>query len=329
MNKLEEDLNKLYDLRSNVLYVVIPCYNEEEVLIETSKQLLEKIDNLIINNRISEISKILLVDDGSTDKTWIIIEELHKKHGNISGLKLSRNRGHQNALFAGLMESSEYADIIISMDADLQDDIQTIDKMLDKYNEGYDIVYGVRGKRDNDTFFKRFTAESFYKLVNKIGGELIYNHADFRLMSKRSVEALSQFKEVNLFLRGLVPIIGYPSTSVMYERNERFAGNSKYSINKMLSFALEGITSLSIKPIRIITSLGFIVFTISIIMLVYIFIRYLNGATVTGWASIAVSIWFIGGLQIISFGVVGEYIGKIYLETKERPRYIIEKFVQK
>ena len=302
-------------------------YNEEEVIIETSERLFKKINELILKNRIAETSKILFVDDGSIDKTWTIIEELHNEFRHISGLKLSRNRGHQNALLAGLIKSSEYADVIISMDADLQDDIQTIDKMLDKYDEGYDVVYGVRSKRDKDTFFKRLTAESFYKLINKIGGELIFNHADFRLMSNRAVKALSQFKEVNLFLRGIVPIIGYPSTTVMYERNERFAGDSKYSLTKMLSFAMEGILSLSVKPIQLITGIGFLVFTISIIMLIYIFIRYFRGATITGWASVAVSIWFIGGMQILSFGVVGEYIGKIYLETKERPRYIIEKFI--
>lgn len=312
---------------NRILYMVIPCYNEQEVLPETSKRLREKYDNLIKANTISEKSRILFVNDGSKDKTWMLIEELHHKDSVFSGINLSRNRGHQNALLAGLMTAKDYADIIISMDADLQDDIDAIDEMIDKYLEGYDIVYGVRNKREKDTFFKRYTAESFYKLINSMGGQLIHNHADYRLMNKRSVEALAMYKEVNLFLRGIVPMIGYKTTTVGYERSERFAGESKYPFKKMLSFAVEGITSLSTKPIRFISILGLTIFIISIFMLIYILERYFTGATVAGWAGVAISVWAIGGLMLLSMGVIGEYIGKIYLETKERPRYIIEQLL--
>jgi len=311
----------------NVLYMVIPCYNEEEVINETAIRLKEKFEGLIQKGKIDCNSRVVFVNDGSKDSTWNIIEQLHKENYLYSGIDLSRNRGHQNALLAGISTVKDSADMVISMDADLQDDVNAIDEMVEKYLEGYDIVYGVRSKRENDSFFKKITAESFYKITNSMGGELIFNHADFRLMSKRAIEGLSKFKEVNLFLRGIVPMIGYPSTIVLYERNERFAGESKYPLKKMLSFAWEGITSLSIKPIRLVTGLGFTVFTISIIMLIYIVVRYFMGSTVTGWASVAVSVWLIGGLMLLSIGIVGEYIGKIYLESKERPRFIIDKFI--
>lgn len=312
---------------NNTLYVVIPCYNEEEVLPETSKRLFDKFNNLINGGKIGINSKIVFINDGSKDRTWSIIEELHQKSHIFSGINLSRNRGHQNALLAGLLTVTENADMIISMDADLQDDINAIDLMVDKYLQGYDIVYGVRSKREKDTFFKKFTAESFYKLINAMGGQLVFNHADYRLMSKRAVEGLKQFKEVNLFLRGIVPMIGYKTTTVEYERNERFAGESKYPLKKMIFFAMEGITSLSVKPIRFISGLGLTIFVLSIFMFIYILFRYFSGATITGWSSVSISIWAIGGLILLSMGVIGEYIGKIYLETKERPRFIVDEFL--
>lgn len=311
----------------NCLYVVIPCYNEQEVLSETSKRVKQKLEDLITNKKISSNSKIVFVNDGSKDTTWDIICELHNKDSMFSGINLSHNRGHQNALLAGLMLSKDYADMVISMDADLQDDINAIDVMVDKYLEGYDIVYGVRSKRETDTLFKKLTAEGFYKLMNAMGVETVFNHADYRLLSKRALEALSEFNEVNLFLRGIVPMIGYKSTIVTYERSERFAGESKYPLKKMISFAMEGITSLSTKPIKMITGLGFIMFIVSICMLIYTLFRFFGGYTVTGWSSLIVSLWAIGGLVLLSIGVVGEYIGKIYLETKQRPRYIIEQFL--
>ena len=311
----------------NCLYVVIPCYNEQEVLSETSKRVKQKFEDLIANKKISSNSKIVFVNDGSKDTTWDIICTLHNKDSMFSGINLSHNRGHQNALLAGLMLSKDYADMVISMDADLQDDINAIDGMVDKYLEGYDIVYGVRSKRETDTLFKKLTAEGFYKLMNAMGVETVFNHADYRLLSKRALEALSEFNEVNLFLRGIVPMIGYKSTIVTYERSERFAGESKYPLKKMISFAMEGITSLSTKPIKMITGLGFIMFIVSICMLIYTLFRFFGGYTVTGWSSLIVSLWAIGGLVLLSIGVVGEYIGKIYLETKQRPRYIIEQFL--
>lgn len=311
----------------NILYTVIPCYNEQEVLPETSKRLLEKYLKLIDENKIDKESKIVFVNDGSKDNTWSIIEDLHKSEPIFCGINLSRNCGHQNALLAGLMTVKEFADIIISMDADLQDDINAIDEMIDKYLEGFDIVYGVRNKREKDSLFKRVSAESFYKLLNLMGGNTIYNHADYRLMSKRAVEGLSEFKEVNLFLRGIIPMIGYKTALVMYERNERFAGESKYPLRKMIYLALEGITSLSVKPIRLISVLGLTIFIVSILMLVYILWGYNQGQTIVGWASVAISVWGIGGLMLLSLGVIGEYVGKIYLETKERPRFIIDQIL--
>ena len=309
---------------NDILYLVIPCYNEEEVLPETARQLLAKMNSMFERGMISRESRILFVNDGSKDRTWEIIEELHASNSIYSGVKLSRNKGHQNALLAGLMTAKEKADMMISLDADLQDDVDVIDQMVEKYYAGNDIVYGVRSARKTDTFFKKFTAESFYKLLRSMGVEIVYNHADYRLMSKRAVEGLAQFKEVNLFLRGIVPLIGYKSDVVTYERHERFAGESKYPLKKMLAFAMDGITSFSIKPIRLITTCGILIFGVSILMLIYFLAVHFMGRTVAGWTSMIVSVWAIGGLQLLAIGIVGEYIGKIYLETKARPKYIIE-----
>ena len=314
-------------MKGNILYVVVPCYNEQEVLSETSRRLKEKCNNLIQNGKIDKKSRIVFVNDGSKDNTWNIIKELHRQDNVFSGINLSRNRGHQNALLAGLMTVKEYADVVISMDADLQDDINAMDQMLEKYYAGSDIVYGVRSKRATDTFFKRFTAESFYKVMNWLGANTVYNHADYRLMSRRALEALSEFKEVNLFLRGMVPMIGYPTDVVYYERSERFAGESKYPLKKMIQFAVEGITSLSTKPIKMITNLGVFIFVFSFVILLYSLLRHFAGYTVAGWTTIIVSVWAIGGLILLSLGIIGEYIGKIYLESKERPRYIVEQFL--
>ena len=306
-----------------ILYLVIPCYNEEEVLQETAKRLLEKINTMISNNIISKESKILFVNDGSKDRTWSIIEELHVKNNIFSGINLSRNRGHQNALLAGLMTAREYADVTISLDADLQDDVEVIDKFVEQYYEGSDVVYGVRSSRQTDTIFKRTTALLFYKLMNGLGVDMVYNHADYRLMSNRALDGLNEFKEVNLFLRGMVPLVGYKYSVVEYERHERFAGESKYPLKKMIAFALDGITSLSIKPIRLISGLGFTIFFLSIIALIYSLVVNSIGKTITGWTSLTISIWMLGGIQLLCLGVIGEYVGKIYNETKRRPRFII------
>lgn len=273
--------------------------------------------------KISLQSKVMFVNDGSKDRTWELISELHSGDAIFSGVNLSRNRGHQNALLAGLMTAKDRCDATISMDADLQDDIDAVDAMVEKFLSGCDIVYGVRSSREKDTFFKRFTAEAFYRLMNFLGAETVFNHADYRLMSRRALEGLAGFKEVNLFLRGVVPMIGYTTATVEYERGERFAGESKYPLKKMLTFAMEGITSLSTKPIRYITALGFLIFLVSIIMLVVFIAQWAVGITVTGWASVICSVWAIGGLILLALGVIGEYIGKIYLETKERPRFLI------
>ena len=312
-----------------ILWIVIPCYNEEQVLPITAPMFLEKIHSLAAQGLVSEKSRVLFVNDGSKDKTWEIIRELHESNPIYSGVKLSRNKGHQNALLAGLMTAKEKADMAISLDADLQDDVDVIDKMVEKYYEGNDVVYGVRSARDTDTFFKKFTAEGFYKIMQAMGVEIVFNHADYRLMSKRALEGLSEFREVNLFLRGIVPLIGYKSDIVTYERHERFAGESKYPLKKMLAFATDGITSFSIKPIRMITTCGFLIFAISLIMLIYFLVVHFMGRTVHGWTSSIVSIWAIGGLQLLAIGIVGEYIGKIYLETKARPKYIIETVLDK
>lgn len=310
------------------LYLVIPCYNEEAVLDETARRLREKYTALMEAGRISSDSRIVFVNDGSKDKTWEMIRTLHESDPVFRGICLSRNRGHQNALLAGLMTVKEECDAAISLDADLQDDIDAIDAMVEKYREGYEVVYGVRSSRKKDTFFKRTTAQGFYKVMRAMGVETVYNHADYRLMSRRALEALSEFEEVNLFLRGIVPLVGFKSTQVTYERGERFAGESKYPLKKMLAFATEGITSMSVKPIRMIAALGVLVFLASLGVLIYSVIRKILGVTVPGWAFLAVSIWALGGIQLLSIGIIGEYIGKIYLETKRRPRFIISEYLK-
>ena len=309
--------------KNQILYLVIPCYNEQEVLPETSRRLKEKMESLMDRNMISRDSKIMFVNDGSKDRTWEMIEELHDQDPLYQGVKLSRNRGHQNAVLAGLMESKDMCDITISIDCDGQDDIKAMEAMVDAYHDGSEVVYGVRSKRDTDTFFKRFTAESFYKLLNKMGVEVVYNHADYRLISARVLKEFANFKEVNLFLRGMIPLVGFKSTSVYYERHERIAGESHYPLSKMLGLAIDGITSLSIKPIRLITGLGIGVSILSFIGVIWAVISQLTGHAVTGWASTVCLVCFMGGVQLICLGVLGEYIGKIYMEVKARPRYII------
>ena len=309
------------------MYVVIPCYNEEQMLPITAQALIKKFDELKAEGRIAQNSKVMFVDDGSKDKTWEIIQKLHEASPVFTGLKLSRNKGHQNALLAGLMTARNYADIVVSMDADLQDDINAIDGFLDKRAEGCDIVYGVRSSREKDTAFKRGTAQAYYKLLEHMGVEITYNHADYRLMSKRAIDALAEFKEVNLFLRGLVPMVGFKSDIVKYVRNERVAGESKYPLKKMLAFAIDGITSFSIKPIRLITTLGVGALCASALMIIWFIIGAVRGNTVSGWATIVISIWLFGGLILLGLGVVGEYIGKIYMEAKGRPRFRVEKFL--
>ena len=309
------------------LFCVIPCYNEQEVLPETSGRIRAKLSELISKGKIDSDSRVVFVNDGSKDRTWEIISDLHRQDPVFQGINLSKNMGHQNALLAGLMTVKEVCDVSISMDADLQDDINAIEEMIDKYNDGCDVVYGVRSKRATDTFFKRVTAEGFYKVMNGLGANTVYNHADYRLMSRRALLGLAEFGEVNLFLRGIVPMVGFKSDVVYYERAERFAGESKYPLKKMLSFAIEGITSLSTKPIKMITGLGAIMFIISIAVLIYSLVRYFTGNTVSGWTTTVISVWFIGGVIMVSLGVIGEYIGKIYLETKNRPRFIIESYL--
>lgn len=309
--------------KCDVLYMVIPCYNEEEVLPETTKRLEKKLGDLIKKKVISEKSKVMYVNDGSKDKTWELIKNINKDNSMFTGICLSRNRGHQNALVAGLLTAKEYADVVISMDADLQDDINAIDEMLEKYYDGCDIVYGVRSARKTDTFFKRVTAEGFYKFMQMMGVDVVYNHADYRLTSKKVLNNFQDYKEVNLFLRGIFPLIGYKSDKVYYERAERFAGESKYPLKKMLNFAWDGITSFSVKPLRLICTLGFVILFISIIIMIYSLVRKLTGNTIDGWTFLNISIWFIGGLQMISLGIIGEYVGKMYNETKARPRFIV------
>ncbi len=305
------------------LFIVIPCYNEEEVLPITSKMFLEELEDLIHKGKISDNSRILFVNDGSKDKTWEIIENLAAENPHFIGMSQSRNRGHQNAVLAGLMESKDMCDITISIDCDGQDDIKAMEAMVDAYHDGSEVVYGVRSKRDTDTFFKRFTAESFYKVLNKMGVEVVYNHADYRLISSRVLKEFANFKEVNLFLRGMIPLVGFKSSSVYYERHERIAGESHYPLSKMLGLAIDGITSLSIKPIRLITGLGIGVSILSFIGVIWAVIAQLTGHTITGWASTVCIVCFMGGVQLICLGVLGEYIGKIYMEVKARPRYII------
>ena len=310
-----------------VLYLVIPCYNEEEVLPETTRQLTKKMNDLMRRGLIAQESRIVYVNDGSKDNTWALIERYHRENPLVNGVDLSRNRGHQNALLAGLMTVKDEADVVISLDADLQDDVDAIDRFLEKYYEGCEVVYGVRSARKTDSWFKRHSAQAFYKLMKFFGVDIVYNHADYRLMSRRVLGELAQYGEVNLFLRGLVPLVGFPSGVVEYERRERFAGTSKYPLKKMLSFALDGVTSFSIKPIRFITGLGLLIFAVSILMLLYFLIVHWTGHTVAGWTSIMVSVWAIGGLQLLAIGVIGEYIGKTYLETKRRPRYIVKRYL--
>jgi glycosyltransferase involved in cell wall biosynthesis len=305
------------------LYLVIPCYNEEAVLHETSRRL-KALYAQMIGVQISKSSRILFVNDGSKDKTWEIISQLHQADPVFGGVNLTRNRGHQNALLAGMMTAKQHADIVISMDADLQDDPNAAIEMVQKYREGCDIVYGVRSSREKDTAFKRGTAQSYYRLMAFLGVDIVYNHADYRLMSKRALDALEQYGEVNLFLRGIVPQLGYQTDIVYYERGERFAGESKYPLKKMLAFAFDGITSFSIKPVRMISVVGVIVSVVGLIYLIYCLIRNLTGNTIEGWTSIIGSVWLIGGIQLVALGVIGEYIGKIYYETKRRPRYLIE-----
>ena len=314
-------------VRDTVLYFVIPCYNEEEVLQETAKRLYIKCNKLIRSDKISPESRILFVDDGSTDKTWDLIRRLHKWNPMFSGLSLSRNRGHQNALLAGLMTAKEYCDIAVSMDADLQDDIEAVDAMISKFEGGCDIVYGVRSDRKSDSFFKRTSAKLFYRLMHTLGVEMVSDHADFRLMTRRALNALAQFKEVNLFLRGLVPMLGFRTDYVYYKRSERFAGTSKYPLKKMIAFAMDGITSLTIAPIRMITGMGALIFLVSIAFLIWGIVQKIRAVSVPGWSSLIVSIWAIGGLILLSVGIIGEYIGKIYLETKGRPRFLVNEFL--
>lgn len=310
-------------MRKPILYIIVPCYNEEEVLPVTCKLFLDKIYELTESGMISDQSRILFVNDGSKDNTWNIIKELAESDEHYTGIAQSRNRGHQNAVLAGLMEVKDLADITVSIDCDGQDDINAINLMVEEYLNGAEIVYGVRSKRETDTFFKRFTAETFYKLLNMMGVETIYNHADYRLVSGRVLQEFANFKEVNLFLRGMFPLVGFKSTCVYYERHERIAGKSHYPLRKMLSLALDGITSLSIKPIRIITIIGLLISILSFAGVIWSMIMYFTGNSITGWSSTTCIICFIGGIQMISLGILGEYIGKIYMETKARPRYII------
>lgn len=309
------------------VYIVVPCYNEEAVLPEACRRMLKLFDDMRSSGLISRKSRIVFIDDGSKDKTWEIISELDSKHSEVLGIKLAHNAGHQNALYGGLMTVKDLCDCAISIDADLQDDINAIPEMIKKFrDEDCEIVYGVRNRRDSDTFFKRTTAVSFYKLMKLMGVDMVYNHADYRLMSRQALAALSEFEERNLFLRGIVPLIGYKSDSVYYNRSERFAGESKYPLKKMLSFAFDGITSFSINPIRMISTLGVIACIFAVIMAAYAIVQKIMGHTDSGWASIMCSIWFIGGIQLLGTGLIGEYIGKMYKEVKRRPRYIIEKF---
>jgi glycosyltransferase involved in cell wall biosynthesis len=328
-------LSPTYDIASPpppslAISIVVPCYNEEEALPETAKRLLEKLKQLRAEGLASEGSRIVFVDDGSRDKTWEIIQNLYQEAPEFfCGIKLSKNRGHQNALVCGLLSVKDHCDAAISIDADLQDDISVIDRMIKKYGEGCEIVYGARSDRRSDGFFKRGSALGFYKFMRVLGADIVYNHADFRLMGRRALEAFAEYREVNLFLRGIVPLLGVKTSVESYVRTPRLAGESKYPLHKMLKFALEGITSFSVKPIRMITWLGMLIFCASVVMIIYFLTRHFSGNTITGWSSMIVSLWGIGGLILFSIGIVGEYIGKIYLEVKHRPRYTIEKLLRK
>ncbi len=313
-------------MNSTALYIVVPCYNEQEVLPETAKRLAAKLASMYNQGLCSANSRILFVDDGSKDDTWNIINDLHNSSDCFCGLKLAHNRGHQNALWAGLMTAKEYADCIISIDADLQDDIDVLDKFLLKFDSGCDIVYGVRSSRKKDSIFKRSTAQGFYKFMHAMGADVVYNHADYRLMSRRALEALAEYDEVNLFLRGMVPDLGFKSDTVMYDRKERFAGESKYPLKKMLGFAVDGVTSFSVKPLKIISNAGIVISLLSVIGLLYALISklFFPATTVAGWTAIVASIWLLGGIQLFCLGIIGEYIGKIFSEVKHRPKYITE-----
>lgn len=309
----------------SILYLVIPCYNEQEVLKETARQLEEKLERMICAGLVSEESKVVFVNDGSKDQTWELIEELHRNNPMFTGISLAHNRGHQTALLAGLLAAKDYADIVVSMDADLQDDIEVLDQMVEEYKKGNEIVYGVRSSRKKDTFFKRFTAESFYHIMNFMGVEIVFNHADYRLTSRKVLENLKDYREVNLFLRGIFPSIGYQHTTVSYERKERFAGESKYPLKKMLAFAWEGITSFTVSPLKMIAGLGIVISLVSLCALIWSLVMKFAGYTVPGWTSILCSIWLLGGLQLFCLGIIGAYIGKIYEEVKQRPRFILER----
>ena len=308
---------------ANILYLIVPCFNEEKVLPITSKFFLDELSFLINKGAINSESRIVFIDDGSSDNTWNIISELSQKHELIQGIQQSRNRGHQNAVIAGLLDSVNKCDMCISIDCDGQDDIKAIEQMINKYHEGYDVVYGVRDNRDSDTLFKKYTAQLFYYLLKKLGADIVYNHADYRLMSKSAIEGLAKFKEVNLFLRGLVPLVGFKHTEVYYTRTNRLAGSSHYPLSKMLALAIDGITSLSTKPLKLITLLGLVVSLLSFIFIIWVVIGFFFGKTLSGWASLISTLCFLGGIQLICLGIIGEYIGKIYLEVKHRPRYII------
>ena len=309
------------------LYIVIPCYNEEEVLEKTRVELKKKMDTLIQTKKIDKQSKVIFINDGSKDKTWELIQKFYEEDKLFGGINLSRNRGHQNALLAGLLTVKEDADIVISMDADLQDDIDAMDEMIEKRRNGADIVYGVRNSRKKDSFFKRTTAQGFYRVMRMLGVDVIYNHADYRLTSRRVLDSLADYKEVNLFLRGIFPLIGFKSDIVYYERKERFAGKSKYPLKKMLNFAWDGITSFSVKPIRLVLNVGVIILFLSFLMILYSIIQKVLGNTVDGWTFIVCSLWLLGGIQMLSLGIIGEYIGKIYSETKARPRYLVTDYL--
>ncbi|MBC2101292.1 glycosyltransferase family 2 protein [Listeria marthii] len=309
------------------LTVVVPCYNEEEVLSESVTQLTNIIQKLVMSESISDKSQIMFVDDGSKDKTWELIQQYSESNEHVSGLKLSRNYGHQGALLAGLTEAHAYSDCVVSIDADLQDDVNAIIEFIEKYHEGFEVVYGVRDKRDTDTYFKRNSALAFYRIMSKLGVNMVPNHADYRLLSKRALTEFLRYKEENMFIRGIVPLLGFKSTKVFYNRNERFAGESKYPLKKMVLFAVDGITSFSVAPIRLLLVLGSVIFMIGVVMGIYAIVQKIVGAVVPGWTSLIVSLWLIGGIQLIGIGVLGEYIGKIFKQVKERPRFTIEENV--
>ncbi len=316
-------------MKAPVLYIIVPCYNEEEVLPETSSRLTALLSELTAGGQTDAGSRILFVDDGSRDKTWQIIERLAAKEPLVEGLKLAHNAGHQNALWAGMMSVKEKADAVVTIDADLQDDVQAIRGFLEKYREGCEVVYGVRSKRETDTAFKRMTAQGFYRFMQRMGVDMVYNHADYRLLGRRALEALGEFSETNMFLRGMVPLLGFKSAEVTYERGERFAGESKYPLKKMIAFAIEGITSFSIRPVRWVALIGFLFALLGCVMALYALISLICGQVVPGWTSIMVSIWIIGGVQLIALGLIGEYVGKTYNEVKRRPKFIVEEYIEK